>query len=469
MSDDLEKYLNEKIEKELIPNIMEFIKIENQSSAFDPDYKTNGKNEAVCKVAVDYATKLGIEGLDIKMLKEGDRTPVVLGIVEKENAPTILLYGHLDKQPPLTDQWTDGLKPYVPEIRDGKLYGRGGADDGYAFFTCALIIKALQEFKMLNARIVLYFETDEESGSHDLVHYLEQQKARVKIPDLVVCLDSGCCDYDHFCMTTTLRGVLNFTLKVEVTSAGVHSGAASGIIPDTFRIGRRMIEQFEVSESGQLLAEELYVNIPEDKYKQASDLINVLGGKIDWKFPFLEGVKPTTEDGFKQYMNRIWLPQLTLIGMDGAPNISSAGNVLRPFTTFGLSLRLPPTLDKDKAALLVKNFFEKQIAHPYNAKVTVDIKGSGQGFNSPALNPTLKANIEQACKDHYKKDTLYYGEGGSIPFINELGAFYPKSQFIVTGVLGPESNAHGPNEFLHLGYLKKLVHTLAQIVKNYKL
>lgn len=466
MSAELEKYLKEQTESLLIPTIQEFIKIENQSRAFDPKWETNGLNEKVCQVAVDFAKKLDIKDLSIEIIAEKGRTPVVLAILDKKDAPTILLYGHLDKQPPLTEQWTNNLKPYVPTIVGNKLYGRGGADDGYAFFTSVLIVKALQQFNLLNSRIVLYFETDEESGSKDLVYYLDKNQAKVGNPDLVICLDSGCCDYEHFCMTTTLRGVLNFTLKVEVTKEGVHSGAASGIIPDTFRIGRKLLEQFEVSENGQLLVDDFYVNVPEDKYKQASELIHEMGGKIDWKFPFLDGVKPTTEDGFKQYMNRIWLPQLTLIAMDGVPNISNAGNVLRPYTTFGLSLRLPPTLSAEKAQKALEEFFAK-VAHPYNAKVTVDVKGVGQGFNSPALEEKLKKNIEDTCMATYGKKTLYYGEGGSIPFINELNAKYPKSQFIVTGVLGPESNAHGPNEFLHLDYLRKLVPTLAHIVKNY--
>lgn len=468
MAEQMEKYLKEQTEALLIPTIQEFIKIPNQSRAFDPEWQTNKLNERVCDFAIEFANKLNIENFTIEKIEEKERTPVVLAIAEMKDAPTILMYGHLDKQPPLTDEWTDGLKPYEPTIKGDKLYGRGGADDGYAFFTSALILKALQLSKLQTARVVLFFETDEESGSKDLVYFLEKNEAKIGKPDLVICLDSGCVDYEHLCMTTTLRGVCNFTLKVEVTDKGVHSGSASGIIPDSFRIGRKLLEQFEVSENGKLLVEEFYVNVPEDKYKQAFDLVNELGGKIDWKFPFLDGVKPTVEDTFKQYMNRCWMPQLTLISMDGVPNIANAGNVLRPFTTFGFSLRLPPTLDSTKAKKLVEEFFLK-VAKPYNAHVTVDVKGSGQGFNCPTYDAKLKANIEEAAKNGFGKSALYYGEGGSIPFINELNAKFPKSQFIVTGVLGPESNAHGPNEFLHLPYLRKIVLSLAHIVKNYKL
>lgn len=470
MADPMEEFLTQNFDN-LVKTITDFVKIENQSRSFDPDWATNGKNLEVCKFAVKYAESLKLEDFTIEILEEKPeekRTPVVLAIADKKNAPTILMYGHLDKQPPLTEQWTDGLKPYVPEIRGDRLYGRGSADDGYAFFTSSLILKALQINKLQDARVVLFFETDEESGSKDLVYFLEKNAEKIGVPDLVICLDSGCVDYDHLCITTTLRGVTNFSLKVEVTKEGVHSGASSGIIPDSFRIGRKILEQLEVSENGQLLIPDLYVNIPDDKYKQAFDLVNEMGGKIEWKFPFLDGVKPTVEDTFKQYLNRNWHPQLTLIGMDGVPNIINAGNVLRPWTNFGLSLRLPPTLSGEKAKTLIENFFQK-VAKPYNAKVTIDFKGVGQGFNCPTYDPKLKANIEESAKNGFGKSVLYYGEGGSIPFINELNAKFPKSQFIVTGVLGPESNAHGPNEFLHIPYLKKIMFALAHILKNYKL
>ena len=465
----IEDFLNKEYKDTVIPTIEEFIKIENQSRAFDPQWETNGWNEKVCKFAVDFAKKIGVECKTLIIDEEKGKTPVVVLVAEPETFESnILMYGHLDKQPPLTEEWTDGLKPYVPITRDGKLYGRGGADDGYAFFTSALILKALQKFKLLKSRVVLFFETDEESGSKDLIYFLEKNKNHVGNPDLVICLDSGCADYNHMCLTTTLRGVMNFRVKVEVLKNGVHSGMGSGIVPDSFRIGRKIIEQIEVSDNGQLLLEDFYTNIPDDKYKEACDLVKSVGGKVDFQFPFLDGVHPTVEDGLKQYLNRNWMPQLTLIAMDGVPNVKNAGNVLRPFTTFGFSMRLPPNLPKEKAEGTLNDFFAKKLVRPYNAKVTHEIVGLGQGFNAPTIDPNLNALIQEACQKSYGKPCLFYGEGGSIPFINELNAKFPKSQFIVTGVLGPLSNAHGPNEFLHLAYLNKLLLTLTHILKAYK-
>lgn len=465
----IEEYLTEQIQTDLIPTIKEFIKIPNQSRNYDPEWETNKLNDTVCDFAIAYAKKIGVATTSLVKITEEKRTPCVLLISEpKTPGPTILMYGHLDKQPPMTEQWTDGLTPYDPIERDGKLYGRGSADDGYAFFTSALILKALQQYDLQTSKVVLFFETDEESGSKDLVYFLDKHKEEIGVPDLVICLDSGCADYDHMCMTTTLRGVFNFKVKVEVLKNGVHSGMGSGIIPDSFRIGRKIIDQLEVSDNGQLLIDELYVNVPEDKYKQAYDLVQSVGGKIDWQFPFLEGVHPTVEDGFRQYMNRIWMPQLTLVGVEGIPEIKNAGNVLRPSTTFGFSLRLPPTLNQDKAKALIQDFFENKIQRPYNAKVELEIIAIGQGFNAPQPDPLLVDTIQEAAKLHFKNPALFYGEGGSIPFINELYEKYPKSQFIVTGVLGPMSNAHGPNEFLHLDYLRRLTLTLAHILKIYK-
>jgi len=465
---DIETWIKEQIDKTLIPTLQDYVRIPNQSRAFDPDWQTDGMNLKVCEFAKKFAEAQQLENFTVEIIQEEGRTPCVLAILnDSSDSSNILMYGHLDKQPPLTDQWSPGLHPYDPVIKEDKLYGRGAADDGYAFFSSVLLLKGLQTFKATLGRVVLFFETDEESGSKDLVYFLEKSEQKVKTPDLVICLDSGCCDYDHWCLTTTLRGVMNFNMKVEVTKEGVHSGMASGIIPDSFRIGRKLLEQFESSENGQVFIQDLYVNIPDDKYKQAFDLIQEMGGKIDWKFPFLPGVKPTVEDGFKQYMNRIWMPQMTLIGMEGVPNVSNAGNVLRPYTTFGISVRLPPTLDKEKAKEAVTAFFNK-VAKPYNAVVTIDFKGVGQGFNSPTFDPALKQVIDTAGEKAFGKPVLCYGEGGSIPFINELNSKYPKSQFIVTGVLGPESNAHGPDEFLHIPYLKKLACTLAGVIQNYK-
>lgn len=458
-------WISEQVDSNLTPTIADFVRIPNQSRAFDPEWATNGLQQKACHFCMDWAKKLDVKGLSLELIEEEGRTPVVLGIIDVPNKPTVLMYGHIDKQPPLTNDWAEGLHPYEPVIKDGKMYGRGGADDGYAFFSSLLIIKALQQFGIPHNRIVLYFETDEESGSADLIYFLQQRKAQIGEPSLVICLDSGCCDYEHMCLTTTLRGVYNFALKVEVSTEGVHSGSSSGILPDSFRILRDVIDQFECSKTGRLPSD-LYVNIPSDKYDQAYGLIGEMKGKLDFGFPFLEGVEPVEHDTFKQYLNRIWHPTLTCIGSDGLPNLKNAGNVLRPYTTLALSVRLPPSLPKEEAVATIKKFFAN-VKVPHNAKLTFIDGSSGQGFNCPAYEPKLKEIIDEAGEKFFNTKVLYYGEGGSIPFINELAQMFPKSQFIVTGVLGPKSNAHGPNEFLHLPYMKKLILSLSKILQGY--
>ena len=458
-------WISEQVDSNLTPTIADFIRIPNQSRAYDAEWATNGLQQKACHFCIDWAKKLNIEGLTLELIEDEGRTPVVLGIVDVKDKPTVLMYGHIDKQPPLTSDWFEGLHPYEPVIRDGKMYGRGGADDGYAFFSSLLIVKALQKFNKPHNRIVFYFETDEESGSADLIYFLEKRKTEIGKPSLVVCLDSGCCDYEHMCLTTTLRGVYNFNLRIDVGKEGVHSGSSSGILPDSFRILRELIDQFECSKTGKLPSN-LYVNIPTDKYEQAFELIKEMGGNIDFKFPFADGVEPVEEDGFKQYLNRIWHPTLTVVGVDGIPSIKTAGNVLRPYTTLALSLRLPPSLPKEEAVKTVREFFEKaQTIH--NGKLTFTGGSSGQGFNCPTYDSKLKEIIDEAGSKFFNSKVLYYGEGGSIPFINELAQLFPESQFIVTGVLGPQSNAHGPNEFLHLPYMKKLVLSLSQILEGY--
>lgn len=282
---------------------------------------------------------------------------------------------------------------------------------------------------------MLFFETDEESGSKDIVHFLEKNKAKIGSVDYVFCLDSGCVDYEHFCLTTTLRGALGFTVKVEVGKEGVHSGMGSGNIPDSFRIGREIIERFENSKTGQVLPE-LYVDIPEDKYQQAFNLVKIKGGSIDFKLPFQDGVTPIGKTGFQNYLNRIWMPQLTLIGIDGVPPTNNCGNVLRPFTTFAFSLRLPPTLKIESAEKVVREFFEKE-KPLQGAHVELTMFKGGQGFSTKEFKEEDLKKLNDSALEVFETPVLFMGEGGSIPFLNDIQGFFPDAMFLVAGVLGP--------------------------------
>ena len=470
----MEKWLSQKVKENLIPTIADFIKIPNQSSDFDPEWETNGLQKQACEFCMNWAEKREVKGLKMEYIKEEGRTPVVLveidafagskGKITPQLEKTILMYGHIDKQPPLTDQWSEGLGPWTPVIKNNRLYGRGGVDDGYAFFTCIMIVKALQQFDIPHNRMIIFFETDEESGSKDLVYFLNKLKDRIREPSVVFCLDSGCVDYKHMCLTSTLRGVVNFTIRVDVVEQGLHSGDSSGVAPGSFRILRNILDQFEDSSTGRVISD-FWVDIPADKYLQASELIDIFDGEIDFKFPLVKGCEKMGSSGLENYLNRIWRPMLSITGIDGVPSISTAGNVLRPYTEVKCSLRLPPSLKKPQVQAALQKFFEN-VKVPHNAKVSHKIETIGCGFECPPFEKKFMQVIRNSGGEAFKNPVLFFGEGGSIPFLNDLKNSFPKSQFIVTGLIGPEANAHGPDEMLELEAFENLVIAMAKILRD---
>ena len=470
----MEKWLSQQVKENLIPTIADFIKIPNQSRHYDAEWETNGLQKQACEFCMNWAEKQQVKGLKMEYIKEEGLTPVVLieidafagskGKITPQLEKTILMYGHIDKQPPLTDQWSEGLGPWTPVIKNNRLYGRGGVDDGYAFFTCIMIVKALQQFDIPHNRIVIFFETDEESGSRDLVYFLNKLKQRIREPSVVICLDSGCVDYKHMCLISTLRGVAIFTIRVDVVTQGVHSGAFSGIAPGSFRILRNVLDQFEDSNTGRVIAD-FWVDIPAEKYLQATDLLDLYGGEIDFKCPFAEGCQQMGNSGLQNYLNQIWRPMLTITGIDGVPSISTAGNVLRPYTEVKCSLRLPPTLEKPQVEAALQKFFDN-VKIPHHAKVTHKVEHIGCGFECPPFKKDFLEVIKKSGIKAFNNPVLFFGRGGSIPFLNDLKKSFPKSQFIVTGLLGPEANAHGPDEMLELDAFHNLVIAMASILKD---
>ncbi|HJY84177.1 MAG TPA: M20/M25/M40 family metallo-hydrolase, partial [Candidatus Binatia bacterium] len=375
------------------------------------------------------------------------RTPLLFIEILGDSAETVLLYGHLDKQPPM-DGWNEGLGPWKPVIRDGRLYGRGGADDGYAAFASLTAIKALKLQSVPCARCVVVIEACEESGSGDLPYYIDALKERIGTPSLVICLDSGCGNYDQLWITSSLRGLATGTLSVSTLTEGVHSGAASGIVPSTFRILRQLLSRLEDEQTGNILPRELYVEIPDERLQQVAATAQVLGATVYSEYPFQAGTVPVAREGSEALLNRTWRPQLEITGAAGLPPLDKAGNVLRPVTAAKVSLRLPPTADAKAAASLLQQLFEKD--PPYGAKVIFKSEQCASGWNAPALEPWLEQSLKQASLEFFGREACYMGEGGTIPFMAMLGEKFPRAQFMITGVLGPHSNAHGPNEFLDL-------------------
>ena len=445
----------------IVPALVDYIRIPAKSPHFDADWAKNGYIDAAVEHAAAWCRANPIPGMKLEVVRLPGRTPVLLVEIPGEGPGTVLVYGHLDKQPEMTG-WREGFGPWSPLIEDGKLYGRGGADDGYAVFCAFAALKHLREERRAHARIVILIECCEESGSYDLPAYLDALAPRIGPPDLVVGLDSGCGNYAQLWGTASLRGMLNGVLTVEVLTEGVHSGDASGVVPSSFRIARALLERVEDSATGAIKHPAFQAAIPAERTEQARAAAAVMGEEVWRKFPFVSGMRPTQPELETLVLNRTWRPALSVIGAEGLPPAPSAGNVLRPKTSLVLSLRLPPTVSAERSGRELKSLLEEN--PPYGAKVTFDYKQAADGWNAPPTAPWLKAAVDKASSAQFGKPAMWMGEGGTIPFMAMLGAKFPQAQFLITGVLGPHSNAHGPNEFLHIEYAKRLTACVADVL-----
>ncbi len=448
----------------VVPELSEYIRIPNKSAAFDPDWKANGHMERVVARFERWAREQQLSGMKIEVLRLEQRTPLLFIEVEGSSHDCVLLYGHLDKQPEMAG-WREGLDPWRPVLLDDRLYGRGAADDGYAMFACLSAIGALQAQGAPHARCVVLIEACEESGSFDLPFYIDHLAGRIGRPSLVIALDSGCGNYEQLWLTTSLRGLVGGTLTAEVLTEGVHSGDAGGVIADSFRIVRQLLSRIEDEHSGRIIPAEFHVSIPDARQKQAAAAAAILGDDIRGRYPFKPGMRPVSNDRTELILNRTWRPALAIIGGDGLPGAANAGNVMRPLTALKLSIRLPPTCDARAASQALKTLLEKD--PPYGATVRFEGNWGATGWNAPELAPWLERSLEEASRAYFGKPPAYMGEGGTIPFMAMLGERFPEAAFVVTGVLGPHANAHGPNEFLHLPTARRLTCCVAKVLADH--
>ncbi|MEJ0027674.1 MAG: M20 family metallopeptidase [Rhizomicrobium sp.] len=453
-------------EDDILPVLTDYIRIPNKSPHFDPQWEAHGHMERAVAMFEAWARKklAAVAGATLEVVRLKGRTPLIFIEIPGEAKGTVLLYGHLDKQPEMKG-WAEGTGPWTPVFKDDKLYGRGGADDGYAMFASLAAILNLRDEKKDHARCVICIEACEESGSYDLPFYIDHLSDRIGTPDLVVCLDSGCGNYDQLWLTTSLRGIAMGNLTVRVLTEGVHSGDASGIVPSSFRIARTLLSRIEDEKTGTILLDELFVQVPPDRLEQARASAAILGDEVYTKLPLAGATKPMASDLTELILNRTWRPQLAVTAMDGYPLPEDGGNVLLPYTVAKLSIRLPPTCDAERATQAIKAKLEAEA--PYGAEVEFDADAGQTGWNAPALAPWLAASLKKASEAHFGRPVAFMGEGGSIPFMAMLGEKYPKTQFVVTGVLGPKSNAHGPNEFLHVPTAKKVTACIADVLADH--
>jgi acetylornithine deacetylase/succinyl-diaminopimelate desuccinylase-like protein len=475
MADAGQNFIATTWDAQIVPTLEQYIRIPNKSPLFDPEWQAHGHMDRAIDLVADFCRSRPVAGMQLEVLRLPERTPLLFmeipasGVPTAEDAAepdTVLLYGHLDKQPEFSG-WSEGLAPFEPVLREDRLYGRGAADDGYAAFAALTAIEALQRQGLPHARCVILIEASEESGSPDLPAYVEHLRARLGAVSLVVCLDSGCGDYDRLWSTTSLRGVLTGNLNVHVLREGVHSGDASGVVASSFRIARSLLSRLEDEKTGKVKPKNFHVPIPKQRVQQIGETAKVLKKQLLGHYPWVAGMRALDRDPKVLLTNRTWRPALSVTGAAGLPDLASAGSVLRPYTALKLSLRVPPTCDAERATRVLKKLLEQD--PPYGASVAFEPEKASQGWNAPALAPWLASALEKASRAAFGKSACFLGEGGSIPFMAMLGEQFPEAQFFITGVLGPASNAHGPNEFLHIPTGKRVTQCVSQVVNAHAL
>jgi acetylornithine deacetylase/succinyl-diaminopimelate desuccinylase-like protein len=482
---DVLSHINYAWNSDITRQITDYIEVPCKSPGFDADWHAHGHLETALRNATDWVDAQKVPSLKTEIIRLTDaqgkpRTPVLffeLPAHQHDSKQTVLMYGHLDKQPEFNG-WRSDLGPWTPKLERGsdgaqRLYGRGGADDGYAVYASLAAIRALKAQNAPHPRIVGIIETCEESGSYDLLPYVDALKNRLGDVSLVVCLDSGAGNYDQLWLTTSLRGMVSGTLRVDILTEGVHSGDASGLVPSSFRIMRQVLDRLEDSATGRLLPASFHCEVPQERLMQAKATAEILKDEVYKRFPWahadcggsVQSALPTTTDPIEALMNRTWKPTLSVTGAEGFPAIKDAGNVLRPYTAFKLSLRTPPLVDAALCMQQLKALLEDNA--PYQAKVTFEASGTASGWNAPELAPWLQTALGDASRAYWGGACGYIGQGGTIPLMNMLEKGFPKAQMMVCGVLGPKSNAHGPNEFLHVDYAKKLTAAVASVIASH--
>ena len=461
--DTVRSVVEERWTDDIVPALLDYVAIPNVSPAFDADWAAAGHMEkatelirAWCEAHAPADARTWVQRLE-------GRTPLVVCEIPATDPAladdTVVLYGHLDKQPEMTG-WREGLGPWDPVVEDGRLYGRGGADDGYATFASLAAVEALRAAGGDHARLVLLVEASEESGSPDLPAHLDALGDTLGDVSFVVGLDSGCATYDRLWVTTSLRGVLGARITVEVLTEGVHSGSAGGIVPSSFRILRRLLDRIEDPDTGEVLVDELHCEIPAERERQMAEVADEIIGNA--AFPYAGSTGPGDRSNLDLLRARTWQPAIANIAMEGFPPPDRAGNVLRPSTTLTIAARLAPEADPVAATTALRERLESD--PPHGATVRVDVIAAEQGWNAPPTAPWLAEAVDAASEAAWGRPSSALGEGGTIPFMHMLGSRFPAAQFLITGVLGPGSNAHGPNEFLDLAMARNVTAAVAHVL-----
>ena len=449
-------------EESIIPSLTEFIKIEALSPSFEPNWREKGELDTTIELFTKWLVDQELEGMEYKIHRIDERTPVLLVTVEGTGPGEVIFYSHLDKQPSRPNLWSEGLHPLKAVRRDPWLYGRGALDDGYGGYVCVTALKMLQEQGVPYPRSHFLIETCEESGSYDLPPYLESLTKDLGEPDLIVVLDSGGPDYEHIWVTEALRGLVAGNLSVRVSNEGVHSGMSGGVIPSSFRIQRMLLDRVEDSNTGKILIPEMHVEISDKVRNEAEQLGNLLGDELWSQLPVVDSLKPQNEGAAEILLDINWRPAMSVIGADGIPPTQTAGNVLRTNTDLKLSFRIPPGVLSEDIDSILKETLESN--PPYGSQVEYIPDAAADGFHAPAMDGKIADALSTASLHISGYPPMATWVGGTIPFMAMMQKKYPSAQFFCTGTGGPGNNAHGPDEKLHIPSSKRLTAVLSATI-----
>jgi acetylornithine deacetylase/succinyl-diaminopimelate desuccinylase-like protein len=449
---------------QVVPSLSGLIEIPALSPAFDASWAASGQLSAAVGHVRDWIATRDLAAA-CEVVELPGRSPVLLVDVaatpQGAGRGTVLLYGHLDKQPPVGG-WSEGLGPWQPVLRDGRLYGRGAVDDGYSGYAAIVALEAVAAAGGEHARAVLLLETGEESGSPDLPAYMDHLGGRLGDVTLVVCLDAGGGDYERLWLTSSLRGIVQATVTVHVLDAPQHSGLASGIVPSSFRIMRLLLDRLEDPATGEVRLRRMSVEIPPEYRAAARAAAAARPGIMKSLYPLVKGMRPASEDEAELILNNTWRPTLSVLGAAGLPDPAIAGNVLRASTTLALSFRIPPLVDPQAALAQLTDALTTDV--PYGARVELSRLAAEGGWCAPPLAPWLEAALGQAGESVFGQPAASIGVGGAVPFMGLLGELYPQAQFVVTGALGTDSNMHVPDEWLNVGFAAQVTEAIAHIL-----
>lgn len=458
-----------------LPALERFVAIPCLSPDFDPDWAAHGHIRAAAELIRDWATDLALDGTKVEILQQPGLTPLVVVEVPAHPAPDAaltarptLLYGHLDKQPPV-GEWRIGAEPFTPTRKGDSLYGRGAADDGYAVFAALGALRSLRRHDIAHGRCVVVVEASEESTSVHLPPYLDDPRLTALLgpagPGLVVCLDSGCPTYDRLWVTTSMRGHLVVTVRVDVLDEEVHSGGWGGVVPDSFRLLRRLLSRIEDPDTGTIRVDECYAEIPPHREQEIESLVARLGADAIGTIPGRAAAgREAAQDVARLVRAQTWLPSLAVTGADGIPSVQDGGSVIRPCTAVKLSMRLAPPVDPARAAERLRAILLAD--PPDGARVTFETLNLGSGFDAPRSAEWLQQAVNDASEQYFGQPAQSIGRGGTNPFLSTMRARFPDAQFLATGVLGPGSNAHAPDEMLHLPTVRRLTASIAHVLSQ---